>query len=934
MSTSSRLTIGIDLGTTHAVVAWARTAAAQTPEVFPVPQWVARGEVGERPLLPSFLYAPVAEEAQSDPWQDSPWIIGEHARRRGREVPGRLVASAKSWLCHAAVDRTAAILPWGTEDASDVPRVSPVEASERLLRHLKKAWDQARPEHPLDRQQVILTVPASFDQAARELTLEAARQAGLTVRLLEEPQAAFYDAMQRIGSAELGRLAERCGGRASVVVCDVGGGTSDFTLIQLARTRDDVLRVTRTAVGRHLLLGGDNMDLALAHLCEPRLAGSSERLGPQRFAQLVAACRAAKERLLGPEPPAQIPVAVAGTGSALVGATLRTELGRDEVQQVVLEGFFAPAARDSKPGRQRSGLVGFGLPYERDPAITRHLASFLTRHAPETKTPDALLLNGGVFRSKSVVRRLVEVVGSWGDQAPEVLAELDPDLAVARGAVTFGLAVSGHGITIGGGAPHGYYVGLEAQQGGRAATERRAICVVPRGAKEGERHVARAHPLALRVGRAVRFDLFASDTGKAHAPGEIVQLDEDRFHRLPPVTMSFDSETTEQSGEVGVALEGELSAIGTLELACVETEPGQREPRHYRLAFELRAAQSNAVGAVSSENGPTPRPSERARMARGRLDAAHEAIDRVFGKRRQDVKTRETKDLVRELERLLGPRHSWTTDVTRGLFDAVLSGRKARRRSPDHERVFWMIAGFCLRPGFGHPRDRERIASLAPLFREGLSFGQESRGWQQFFIAWRRVAAGLSEAMQAEIRAKLDPFLAPSESKLKKPKGFKPLAPEELLELASWLERVPAERRGLLGRWILERTWTDRDPRLWSAIGRLGARVPIYASVHHVVPPRTVERWLDHLLREKWNEMPSAAAAALQLARVTDDRARDVSPAVREEVAKRLEQVGARAEWIEAVRELVPVAATERADLYGEDLPVGLRLLEPEENDE
>ncbi len=934
MSRSSRLTVGVDLGTTHVVVAWARTAPAQTPEVFPIPQWVARGEVGERPLLPSFLYAPITEEAEPDSWQDSPWIIGEHARRRGREVPGRLVASAKSWLCHGAVDRTAAILPWGTEGADDVPRVSPVQASARFLLHLRKAWDQARPEHPLDRQQVILTVPASFDQAARELTLEAARQAGLTVRLLEEPQAAFYDAMQRIGANELGRLADRCGGRASVVVCDVGGGTSDFTLIQLARTSEGTLSVSRTAVGRHLLIGGDNMGQAHAHRCEPRLAGSAERLGPQRFAQLVAACRAAKERLLGPEPPDQFPVAVAGAGSALVGATLRTELGRDEVRQVVLEGFFAPAARDSRPGRQRSGLVGFGLPYERDPAITRHLASFLTRHAPETKTPDALLLNGGVFRSETVVNRLVEVVGSWGDQVPEVLPQFDPDLAVARGAATFGLAVSGHGITIGGGAPHGYYVGLDARHDAGPSTRCRAICVVPRGAKEGERHVARAHPLALRVGRAVRFDLFASDTGKVHAPGEIVRLDEDRFQRLPPVAMRFDSEAAEPGGEVGVALEGELSAIGTLELSCVETEPGETKPRHYRLAFELRTAPPNPDATTPTRGGPTARPSERARVARGRLDAAHEAIDRVFGKRRQDVKTRETKDLVRELERLLGPRPSWTTEVTRSLFDAVVGGRKARRRSADHERVFWMIAGFCLRPGFGHPRDLERIGLLTPLFREGLNHGQESRGWQQFFIAWRRVAAGLGEAMQAEIRAKLDPFLAPSDSKLKKPKGFKPLAPEELLELASWLERVPADRRGLLGRWILDRTWTDRDPRLWSAIGRLGARVPVYASVHHVVPPRTVERWLDHLLREKWNEMPSAAAAALQLARVTDDRARDVSPALREEIAQRMEQVGARAEWVEAVREFVPIAAAERADFYGEDLPVGLRLLGPGENEE
>jgi hypothetical protein len=307
-----------------------------------------------------------------------------------------------------------------------------------------------------------------------------------------------------------------------------------------------------------------------------------------------------------------------------------------------------------------------------------------------------------------------------------------------------------------------------------------------------------------------------------------------------------------------------------------------------------------------------------------RLVAAREAVARVFGKSRSDVKPREIKDLWRELERLLGERRLWNLDLNRALFDELLRGQAGRRRSEDHERVFWMLCGYCLRPGFGHPGDRPRVALLPTLLQAGVSFQQSTRVWQQFWIGWRRVAAGLDEQLQQGLRDLLDPFLSPDELKLKKPKQWKPQAPDEMLELASWLERVPAERRAELGGWILERTWRSRDPRLWAALGRLGARVPLYASLHHVVSPRVAERWLDHLLRERWNEVPTAARAALELARVTDDRARDVGEAVRREVGKRLEQAGAPAEWNRAVREHVPRDDADRAESFADELPVGL----------
>jgi molecular chaperone DnaK (HSP70) len=917
------LVVGIDLGTTHTVVAWADAARAADIRLFEIAQLVGPDEVALRPLLPSFLYAALEGERAADPWRDAPWTIGEHARRRGQEVPGRLVTSAKSWLSHSAVDRTAAILPWGNQDEGSLERISPVDASARILRHVRRAWDSAHPRTPLAAQQIVLTVPASFDQAARELTLRAANQAGLEVRLLEEPQAAFYDFMARAERSGLDRLlADESS--ALVLVCDVGGGTTDLTLIRVSRDASGAPDVARLAVGRHLLLGGDNMDLALAHTCERRLVEAPLHLEPKRFAQLVLACRAAKERLLGRDAPDDAPVAIAGVGSALVGNTLSTRLSRTEVESIVLEGFLPPAARDAQPQRGRAGLLAFGLPYEHDPALTRHVASFFARHAPESSVPRAVLLNGGVFHAERIAERLVQTISSWGTPAPLVLPQPHPDLAVARGAVAYGLSLAGHGLRIGGGAAHGFYVGVESM-----GAAKRAICVVPRGTREGERQLVTSRALALRVGRPVRFELYASDSTEAHAPGQVVSVSAEDFELLPPLATRFEAGDA-PGEEVSVLLEGELTPLGTLELACVQEHPAPGAPRRrFRLAFELRGTEpalaarsaSQRPASVSASQRPAPTSTGR------RFDQAVEAVQRVFGKGRTDVAARETKDLVRELERLLGERASWTGELTRQLFDVVAPKHKARKRSADHERVYWMLTGYCIRPGFGHPLDPQRIALVAPLFEEGLTFSQEARAWSQFWIAGRRMAGGLAEEHQLKLRDLVDPFLAPDEAKLRRPKNFKPQALDDMLEMASWLERVPVERRGQLGRWILERTWTDRDPRLWAAVGRLGARVPVYASVHHVIPPRVVERWLDDLLREKWEQVPTAPRAAMQLARVTGDRARDLSEPLRQQVVVRLERAGARAEWIRAVRELVPVEEAERAEFFGEELPVGLRLV-------
>ena len=912
--------VGIDLGTTHTVVAWADADRPEAPRVFEVPQLVTRTEIASRAMLPSCLFAPTASDSVDDRWGDAPWIAGELAQRRGAEVPGRFVASAKSWLCHPTVDRTAAILPWGGDE--DAPRISPVDASARYLAHVRAAWDAAFPHAQLDAQEIVLTVPASFDEVARELTVDAARRSGLPrVRLLEEPQAAFYDVMQRVGRAAIDP--------GLVLVCDVGGGTTDLSLI---RVGDD--GVERVAVGHHLLLGGDNMDLALALACEARMTDGA-KLDAARFGQLVGACRAAKERLLsGDGAPDEVTVSVLGSGAKLVGGALSTKVTRGEVERIVLDGFFPLAPPDAKPQRARGALVAFGLPYEKDVAITRHVAWFFARHAPAGETPRAVLLNGGVFRARAIADRLVAALEAWGGPKVRVLPHDEPDLGVARGAVAFGLALRGHGERIEGGAARGYYVGLGTSADG---AKRSAVCVVPRGAKEGAMQVARGRTFALALGRAVRFDLFASNDARVDAPGDVVEIDDDAFDALPPLAVAFDTgavpkprASARPSEEIKVALEGELTPIGTLDLACVEV--GRDPPRRFRLAFQLRAASDAPASIAAPLSRARPSSLPPGSIGGRRLDEAKDAIDRAFGKPRADATGREAKDLVRELERILGERATWSIDVARALFDTLSPMRGSRRRTADHERAFWMLAGFCVRPGFGDPLDATRVASLAPMFADRLAFPDEVRGWQQFWIAWRRAAAGLDETMQTTIRDAIDPLLAPPEAGLKKSKKAKASALDDLLDMASSLERLPPSRRADLGGWILERTWTDRDPRLWAAVGRLGARVPAYASVHHVVPPSVAERWLDQLLREKWDQIATAGRAATELARVTGDRARDVNERVRREVEKRLLALAATdarvTEWARAVRELVAIEESDRAAFFGEGLPAGLRLVE------
>ena len=891
---AARFVVGIDLGTTHTVVAYAELVArgsAPKPKIFSIPQLVTLGATEARPLLPSSLYAPLTGEIEGDP----PWIVGEAAKRRGAETSGRSIASAKSWLSHAAVDRTAPILPWGQTE--EVTKLSPVDASAIILVSVHRAWNEAHPEAPLAEQHVVLTLPASFDEVARQLTLKAAEEAGLLPTLLEEPTAAFYDALEDKRAVE--KLIKH--GERSVLVCDVGGGTTDLSLMTIARAAgedEDDFEVKRVAVGRHILLGGDNMDLALAHLVEPRLGGTP--LEAADLGQLVGACRAAKEQLLGDGDgdASEAVVSVLGRGSRLIGGTRSAKLTREDVETVVMSGFFPAIEAGEAPPPRRSAIVAFGLPYERDPAITRHIQLFLDRHQAK---PNALLLNGGVFHSPQIVAAITKQLGD-----PPIIANRDPDLAVARGAVRFGLARLGYVYRIESGASRGYYVGLAADG------ERRAVCILPRGAKEGVHHEAAGRSFEILVGKSVRFDLYANDVAK-HEAGAVVAIEGDDYERLPPVVTHLPPGEKKET-HVRVTLGGELLPTGQLALAATA------DHRRFDLEFQLRGGEARSMAPPPPSIAPT---ANRTAAPSSRLEEASAIVDKVFGKK-GDASPREVKDVVRDLEKTLGDRLTWTMGTCRAVADRLLLNPGGRRRSVQHERAFFMLLGFSLRPGFGDPGDPGRISNTFPLFDGRLGF-PEAQCWQQFFIAWRRIAGGLDERMQVVIRDAMDPVIAPKEAKLKQPKRM-PEHTDELVTMLGSLERAPVARRVQLGDWLLERTWSSDDPRLWSAIGRIGARVPLYASLHHVVPQKSAETWVERLLRADWKTTTTAPHAAVQLARVTGDRARDISDRLRGEVAKKLAAVNAKPEWVAAVTTLAEMNEDDRVAILGEGLPLGLRL--------
>jgi Hsp70 protein len=604
--------VGIDLGTTNSALARCNATATgeESPiEVRSIPQLVNPNEVAERTLLPSFLYIPgeldFPKGSLALPWEPEPkFLIGELARKRGAESPNRLIASAKSWLSYSGVDRNAPILPW--QASEDVSKLSPVDASSQFLQYLRTAWDSGEAgeqgELALAEQDVLLTVPASFDEEARELTRRAAEQAGYPhVTLLEEPLAAFYAWLESQGDAWRRRI--KVGDL--VLVCDVGGGTTDLSLIVVSEENGD-LTLKRVAVGDHILLGGDNMDLALARVLEQRLEALGNRIDTWQLHGLWHQCRIEKERLFESPKTQKRPITLLGKGTKLIGGTIKTELLREDLDRVLVEGFFPKVASGELPARQRRvGLQELGLPYAADPAITKHIARFLSeqvRNSPEAAgirrgrsglaCPTHILFNGGVMKAAVLRDRVVEVLNRWLRQegfgalgAEQILEAPDLEHAVARGAAYYGKARRGRGVRIRSGASRTYYIGIESAMPAVPGMEAplKALCVVPFGMEEGSEAAIPGRDFGLVVGEPAEFRFLSSSVRKQDHVGSLLEDWGTDIEELSPleVTLKLDGQ---QGAVVPVRLETRVTELGTLEVWCVSRDGTQR----WKLELNIR----------------------------------------------------------------------------------------------------------------------------------------------------------------------------------------------------------------------------------------------------------------------------------------------------------------------------------------------------------
>jgi hypothetical protein len=607
-----RFSIGIDLGTTHCALAYVDLTESDGENtchgVLPLPQLSTPGSVENLPLLPSFLYLPHADELSPGdlhlPWShDQDFAVGEFARARGALTPIRLVSSAKSWLCHPGVDRRAPILPF--DAPPEVARVSPLEASTRYLAHLRQAWDQAHPQDPFDQQDVTVTIPASFDPAARELTAEAARAAGyIHLTLLEEPQAALYSWIQ----TSAGRWRKDVKPGDIILVVDVGGGTSDFSLIAVLE-REGNLELHRVAVGDHILLGGDNMDLTLAHIVARKLSAEGKTLDPWQMRALTHACRNAKEALLSDATLATQPIVVPSRGSKLIGGAIRTELTQAEVRATILEGFFPAVDAAARPAsRTRSGLTQLGLPYAQDAGVTRHLAALLGRQLGATAElagfagqatvgasflhPTAVLFNGGVFKSEVLIERTLGTLNHWlvDEQAApaRMLAGADMDLAVARGAAYYGYVRRGQGVRIRGGTARAYYVAVESSMPAIPGLEPpvQALCVAPFGMEEGIEANLQTQEFGLVVGEPVHLRFFGSSVRRQDQLGTLLDFwQPDELQELGDIQATLPAEGRQVGEVVQVKLRAVATDTGTLELTAVATQGSE----HWKVEFDVRA---------------------------------------------------------------------------------------------------------------------------------------------------------------------------------------------------------------------------------------------------------------------------------------------------------------------------------------------------------
>ncbi|RBP84815.1 heat-shock protein Hsp70 [Marinomonas rhizomae] len=892
--------VGIDLGTTNCVVSYVPAYGQAEPELLPIPQVMADGSVQELTHLPSAIYVLASDEiGKIDPvlpWRhhDKERIVGAGALTLGQRRAGQLVQSAKSWLSHRQVDRRSAILPW----ASEFPKkLSPLEASKVLLLHIKQSWNHRFAEAPLESQSIALTLPASFDEEARALTLEAAKLAGLQdLYLLEEPQAACYHYISDDG--KLAALADK----KMLLVVDIGGGTSDFSLVAIksASSNNSSVSLKRVAVGEHLLLGGDNLDQALAFQLDPKQISA---LSATRLAALVQQTRQAKETLLGDGAPDSLSITVLGGGSRLIGGSQKFDVSRDALLEQIHNGFFPLVNGNDKVQKSDYAMHTLGLPYESDPAFTRHLAAFLQQHktvieaATGSPMPDAVLFNGGLFNSPVLKTRLLEQLNTWSSEPILVCSADEPNDAVAKGAAMYLSALAGESTRIESGVAHSLYLKLGEDQ---------FVGILPKGTLKGET-IRLEQEFFVTLGQQVQFPLFRSDDHIDCIVGNL--RDQNGLHYISTLMTELDGSIDLQ--ETAVTLSVQMTEVGVLQVQlCAHNQKDQ-----WRLEFSTHVGSSQG-SEQADEND----------LLHANMGQAEEHLAKCFSSAGQKQNPDLVKSLKQDLDQLLGNRDDWNLATSRRLVDKLLSVKSARTKSAPHERQWLQLMGYCLRPGFGAKDDMTRVQQVVNTTKAGTQF-DTAPVWGQYWTLYRRIAGGLSVEQQTHLFKQFSQYYSPTGQRSRdKMKALTTKSSDDLIRLVGALESLSNEDKVTTIDWLLKRLQKTSEPdTAWWTIGRIASRHLLFGKQEQRIVEDKLFPILEVALKEDWKKRKQAGLAAVLMCQVSVEESDKLS-AMRKKVENKLKKDKCPIQWLERLESQIEINSDELNALVGESLPIGLRL--------
>ncbi|ETX11576.1 heat shock protein Hsp70 [Marinomonas ushuaiensis DSM 15871] len=894
--------VGIDLGTTNCVVSYLPVdqQTLSTPVLLSIPQVMADGSVQDFTHLPSAIYLLANDEMGKFepvlPWrhQDKERIVGVGALALGQRRAGQLVQSAKSWLSHRQVDRRSAILPWGSDVAK---KLSPLESSQILLSHIKQSWNHHFPDSPLENQSIALTLPASFDEEARSLTLEAARLAGLNdLYLLEEPQAACYHYINN--NERLAALTDK----KMLLVVDIGGGTSDFSLVAIKASKNSMkgaaISLKRVAVGEHLLLGGDNLDQALAFQLDPKKISA---LSASRLAALVQQTRLAKESLLSEDAPESLSITVLGGGSRLIGGSQKFNVSRDTLLEQIQTGFFPLVEADCPVQKNDYAMHTLGLPYESDPAFTRHLAAFLHQNTSDimattgSKMPDAVLFNGGLFNSSILKARLLEQLNAWSKDSILVCTADEPNDAVAKGAVMYLSALAGESTRIESGVAHSLYLKVGDDQ---------FVGILPKGTLKGE-HITLEQDFFVMLGQQVQFPLYRSDDHIECVVGDV--RDSNGLHYISNLATELDS--SQDSEELPVTLSVQMTEVGVLQVLL----NGKNGLDKWQLDF-------------STESNETKESDTSAGTLHSNMGQAEEHLTQCFSAVGQKQKPDLVKSLKQDLDQWLGGREYWNLATSRRLVDKLLSLKSGRMKSAQHERQWLQLIGYCLRPGFGAADDLARVQQVINVTKAGTQF-DTAPVWGQYWTLYRRIAGGLTVEQQQDLFKQFSQYYSPTGQRSReKVKALVTKSSDDLIRLVGALESLPSDDKVTAMDWLMKRLSKSSEPdTAWWTIGRMASRHLLSGHQENRIEEKVLFSALDFALKEDWKKRKQAGLAAVLMSQVSLDESNELK-GYRKKVANKLKKDKCPVQWLERLESQIEINSDELNALLGESLPIGLRL--------